>query len=118
VQAGESYLGCHIHKDTLVSRRNQPEAGGCGCFLAAQEKKDFFSKGAFRKLWSDEAHEVYENIPAVDWVILLPLQLGTHHIGQAPGPASASPHLPKLLDQQVQKRPEQRGEVEQEGGFV
>jgi hypothetical protein len=29
VQTGESYLGCHIHVNTLVSRRNQPEAGGC-----------------------------------------------------------------------------------------
>jgi hypothetical protein len=31
VQTGESYLGCHIHVNTLVSRRNQPEAGGCDC---------------------------------------------------------------------------------------
>jgi hypothetical protein len=31
VQAGESYLDCHIHVDTLVSRMIQPEAGGCGC---------------------------------------------------------------------------------------
>ena len=29
-------------------------------------------------------------------MILAPLQLRTHHIGQAPGPAGASPHLPKL----------------------
>jgi hypothetical protein len=31
VQTSESYLGCHIHVDTLVSRRIQPEADGCGC---------------------------------------------------------------------------------------
>ncbi len=31
VQTGESYLGCHIHVDTLISRTIQPEAGGCGC---------------------------------------------------------------------------------------
>jgi hypothetical protein len=31
VQAGESYLGCHIHVYTLVSRASQPEAGGCDC---------------------------------------------------------------------------------------
>ncbi len=30
-QTGESYLGCHIHVNTLVSRRIQPEAGGCSC---------------------------------------------------------------------------------------
>ncbi len=29
VQTGENYLGCHIHVNTLVSRRNQPEPGGC-----------------------------------------------------------------------------------------
>ena len=34
--------------------------------------------------------------PAGVWVILPPLQLRTHHIGQAPGPAGASLHLPKL----------------------
>jgi hypothetical protein len=34
--------------------------------------------------------------PAGVWVILPTLQLRTHHIGQAPGPAGASPHLPKL----------------------
>ena len=38
----------------------------------------------------------HQSIPAGVWVILLPLQLRTHHIGQAPGPAGASPHLPKL----------------------
>ncbi len=27
MQAGESYLGCHIHVNTLVSRRIQPEDG-------------------------------------------------------------------------------------------
>ncbi len=27
MQAGESYLGCHIHVDTLVSRASQTEAG-------------------------------------------------------------------------------------------
>ncbi len=26
MQAGESYLGCHIHVDILVSRASQPEA--------------------------------------------------------------------------------------------
>jgi hypothetical protein len=31
VQAGESYLDCHIHVDTLISRTIQTEAGGCGC---------------------------------------------------------------------------------------
>jgi hypothetical protein len=39
VEAGESYLGCHIHVDTLVSRTSQPEArelqrvyrNGCRC---------------------------------------------------------------------------------------
>jgi hypothetical protein len=31
VQTGETYLGCHIHVDTLVSRWIQPEVGGCGC---------------------------------------------------------------------------------------
>ncbi len=31
VQTGENYLGCHIHVNTLVSRRIQPEAGGSGC---------------------------------------------------------------------------------------
>jgi hypothetical protein len=33
VQAGKSYLGCHIHVDALVSRRNQPEAGVAIVFL-------------------------------------------------------------------------------------
>ena len=42
--------------------------------------------------------DFYTSTPAVVWVILLPLQLRTHHTGQAPGPAGASPHLPKLLD--------------------
>jgi hypothetical protein len=28
VQTGESYLGCHIHVNALVSRRIQPESGG------------------------------------------------------------------------------------------
>jgi hypothetical protein len=36
---------------------------------------------------------IYTSITAVVWVILLPLQLRTHHIGEAPGPACASPHL-------------------------
>jgi hypothetical protein len=36
---------------------------------------------------------IYTSITVVVWVILLPLQLRTHHIGEAPGPASASPHL-------------------------
>ena len=27
MQVGESYLGCHIHVDTLVSRTIQPESG-------------------------------------------------------------------------------------------
>ena len=31
MQAGESYLGCHIYVDTLVARASQPEAGGCDC---------------------------------------------------------------------------------------
>jgi hypothetical protein len=31
VQTGKIYLGCHVHVDTLVSRRIQPEDGGCGC---------------------------------------------------------------------------------------
>ncbi len=31
MQTGESYLGCHIHVNALVSRRIQPESGGCGC---------------------------------------------------------------------------------------
>ena len=39
---------------------------------------------------------IYPSIPAGVWVILPPLELRTHHIGQAPGPAGASPHLPKL----------------------
>jgi hypothetical protein len=30
-QSVERYLGCHIHVDTLVSRRIQPETGGWGC---------------------------------------------------------------------------------------
>ncbi len=30
VKVGESYLGCNIHVNALVSRRNHPEAGGCG----------------------------------------------------------------------------------------
>ena len=34
--------------------------------------------------------------PCRVWIILQPLQLRTHLIGQAPGPAGASPHLPKL----------------------
>ena len=39
------------------------------------------------------SYVIYPSIPAVVWVIWLPLQLLTHHIGQAPGPAGASPHL-------------------------
>jgi len=39
---------------------------------------------------------IYPSIPAGVWVILLPLQLRAHHIGEAPGPACASPNLPKL----------------------
>ena len=34
------------------------------------------------------------SIPAGVWVILLPLQLRTHHIGQAPGPDGGSQDLP------------------------
>jgi hypothetical protein len=31
VQSDESYLRCHIHVDTLVSRASQPEGGGGDC---------------------------------------------------------------------------------------
>ena len=42
------------------------------------------------------------SIPAVVCVILLPLQLRTHHIGQAPGPAGGSPDLPIARHTHVQ----------------
>jgi hypothetical protein len=63
-------------------------------------KKDTFSRNLVK---ARDAYEIYQSIPAVAWVILLPLQLRTHHIGQAPGLARVCPYLPNLLDQ---KRPE------------
>ena len=44
----------------------------------------------------ESSNVIYPSIPAGVWVILPPLQLRAHHIGQAPGPAGATPHLPKL----------------------
>jgi hypothetical protein len=38
VQAGESYLDCHIHVDTLVSRASQPEALGCDILWFAGDR--------------------------------------------------------------------------------
>ncbi len=43
VQAGERYLGCNIHVNTLVSRRNQPESGGGGAITADYCKRVLLS---------------------------------------------------------------------------
>jgi len=61
----------------------------------------FLFSSRFRsfKAWVSDnlySYVIYPSIPAGVWVILPPLQLRARHIGQAPGPAGASPHLPKL----------------------
>jgi hypothetical protein len=47
VQTGERNLGCHIHVDTLVSRRNQPEAWVV--------KKVYFKKSCLKNEWIKNA---------------------------------------------------------------
>ena len=67
--------------------------------LRTQEAVFFFQFSFFFQPFPErERHDgvIYPGIPAGVWVILPPLQLRTHHIGKAPGPAGASPHLPKL----------------------
>jgi hypothetical protein len=44
VQAGESYLGCHIHVDILVSRASQPEADSLTLFKKTRKKKIFLKR--------------------------------------------------------------------------
>ena len=60
----------------------------------------FFSLSFFSRFSQScletSSHVICQSTPAGVWVILLPLQLRTHHSGQPPGPAGASPHLPKL----------------------
>ncbi len=57
------------------------------------------------------------SIPVVVWVILLQLQLRTQHIGQPPGPSSASPNPPKL-PAGGRRDKWSRDEIEDQGGFV
>ena len=62
----------------------------------------------------------YPSIPAVVCVILLlhllPLQLRMHHIGQAPGPASVSPHL-LTLPAGAEEASGQRDKTEEQAGL-
>ena len=57
------------------------------------------------------------HIPAIVWVILLQLQLRTQHIGQPPGPSSASPN-PHKLSAGCRRDKWPRDEIEDQGGFV
>ncbi len=57
----------------------------------------FFSAVSAVELFEETtSYVIHPRIPAGVWVNLPPLQLRTHHIVQAPGPAGASPYLPTL----------------------
>jgi hypothetical protein len=83
---------CHASPFTVIPRAARRELPMRFLFFA------FFFAAVSAVSFAREttSYLIHPSIPAGVWVTLPPLQLRTHHIGEAPGPAGASPHLPTL----------------------